>query len=269
MKLSSSYFHGVKLKSDSITEFALVESLFLPNQKNPEHWHEHPSFCVVLEGGFTETYRRNSFMCAPSTLLFYPGGEAHTECFHNLRTRCFVIDVNPSWLKRIIQGPSLISQPANFHGGKIPGLALKVYQEFRAMDKFSRLSIEGIMLEMLAELSRCSQRLRARQPTARIEFARELIHEHFSEPLTLSAIADLVGLHPVYLAQAFRKAYGNSVGEYVRRLRIEFACRQLSNIAIPVARIAAEAGFFDQSHFTRTFKRLMGMTPAEFRKSLR
>jgi AraC family transcriptional regulator len=269
MKLSSGHFHGIRLKSDSITEFALVESLFLPNQKNPEHWHEHPSFCVVLQGSFTETYRRNSFMCAPSTLLFYPGGEAHTECFHNLRTRCFVIEVKPSWLERITQGLSFIAHPANFHGGKIPGLAMKVYQEFHAMDKFSRLSIEGIMLEMMAELSRRSQQLRDSRPTARIELVRELIHEHFSEPLTLRAIADLVGLHPIFLAQAFRKAYGNSIGEYIRRLRIEFACRQLSNIAIPIARIAADAGFFDQSHFTRTFKRLMGMTPAEFRKKLR
>jgi AraC family transcriptional regulator len=190
------------------------------------------------------------------------------EDFHAGGTRCFIIEVQPSWLERLHQYSILVDRAANFHGGKIPGLAMRTYREFNALDQFSPMSIEGFMLEMVAEISRYSQRLRDGRPSARIELVRELIDERFSESLTLVAISELVGLHPVYVAQGFRKTYGSTVGEYTRRLRIEFACRELSKVDLSIARIAANAGFFDQSHFTRTFRRLMGVTPAEYRKTL-
>lgn len=268
MKMPSGHFCGIRLKSDLVSDFSFIESLYLPNQKYSRHSHERATLCLVLQGHFTETHGRNSLTCGPSTLLFYPAGEAHAECFHDLRTRCFVIEIKPSWLERLNQFSSLVDKPANFHGGKASGLAMRAYREFRALDEFSPLSIEGFMLEMVAEVSRYSQRLRNGRPIARIELVRELIHERFSESLSLVAISEIVGLHPVYLAQAFRKAYGSTVGEYTRKLRIESACHELSKLDIPIVTIAANAGFFDQSHFTRTFRRLVGITPAEYRKTL-
>jgi AraC family transcriptional regulator len=268
MKLPSGRFYGTRIKSGEAARFAFVEAAYLPNQVHPNHSHERSSFCLVLRGNFTETYGRDSLTCSASTLLFYPAGEVHMEHFHKAGTRCFIIEVQPSWLEQLRQYSILVDQAANFHGGKIPGLAMRAYQEFCALDEFSPLSIEGFMLEMIAEISRYSQRLRNGRPIARIELVRELIHERFSESLTLIAISELVGLHPVYVAQAFRKAYGSTVGEYTRRLRIESACRELSKLELPIARIAANVGFFDQSHFTRTFRRLVGVTPAEYRKTL-
>ena len=268
MRLSSGHFYGTRIKSNEAAELAFVETMYRPNQIHPKHSHEHASFCLVLQGNFTETHGRESLMCRPSTLLFYPAGEAHLEHFHDSATRCFIIQVQPSWLKRLRKYSILIDQAANFHGGMIPGLAMRAYREFRALDEFSPLSIEGFMLEMIAEISRYSQRTRNGRPIARIELVRELIHERFSDSLTLAAISELVGLHPVYVAQAFRKAYGSTVGEYTRRLRVESACRELSKLDLPIARIAVNVGFFDQSHFTRTFRRLVGVTPAEYRKTL-
>jgi AraC family transcriptional regulator len=267
MRMPSGHFCGIRLNSDLVSDFTFIESLHLPNQKHSKHSHERASLCLVLQGRFTETNGRQSLTCAPSTLLFYPAGEAHAESFHNLRTRCFVIEINPPWLERLDHFSGVVNQPANFHGGKASGLAIRVYKEFCALDEFSNLAIEGLLLEMMAEISRSTRQIQG-GPTARIELAKELVHAHFREPLTLAAIAEQVGLHPVYLAQAFRKACGCTVGEYVRRLRIEFACRELSNPDNPISKIAAAAGFFDQSHFTRTFKQLLGVTPAEFQREL-
>jgi AraC family transcriptional regulator len=78
-----------------------------------------------------------------------------------------------------------------------------------------------------------------------------------------------VGVHPDHLVHAFRRQYHCTVGEYVRQLRIEFACRQITSSDMPLAEIAVEAGFADQSHFTKTFKRLVGMTPSEFQRHSR
>ena len=267
MKMPSGHFCGIRLKSNLVSDFTFIESLYPPNLKYSKHSHEHTSLCLVLQGHFTETYGRNSLSCAPSTLLFYPAGEAHAESFHDLGSRCFVIEIKPSWFERLDQFSRVINQPANFQGGRASGLAVRIYQEFCALDAFSNLAIEGLLLELVAEISRGSRRIQG-QAAPRIELVKELIHAHFREPLTLTTIAEQVGLHPVYLAQAFRKACDCTVGEYVRGLRVEFACRELSNPDNPISKIAAAAGFFDQSHFTRTFKQLMGVTPAEFRKGL-
>jgi AraC family transcriptional regulator len=76
-------------------------------------------------------------------------------------------------------------------------------------------------------------------------------------------------VHPVHLAQTFHKTYRCTVGDYVRKLRIEYACRELATSTKPIVDIALAAGFCDQSHFTRTFKRAIGAAPFQYRESLR
>jgi AraC family transcriptional regulator len=78
-----------------------------------------------------------------------------------------------------------------------------------------------------------------------------------------------VGVHPVHLAQAFHKSYYCTVGDYVRQLRIEYARHELVASETPIIQIALAAGFCDQSHFTRTFKRIVGVAPSQYRESLR
>jgi AraC family transcriptional regulator len=269
MKMPFGHFCGIRLKCDHISDFTFVESLYLPGQRHARHSHERATLCLVLQGSFTQTYGRNSLECSPATLLYYPAGEAHADTFHNLRTRCFVIELNPSWLARFNQLSNLINEPASFRGGKASGFALRVFQEVRARDEFSHLSIEGLLLETVAEISRGTRKVRSGQPTGRLELVTELVQSNLQRPLTLVEIANHAGMHPVSLAQAFRKTFGCTIGEYVRRLRVEFACRELTNQERPISEIADAAGFFDQSHFTRTFKRFLGITPAEFRKQLR
>jgi AraC family transcriptional regulator len=93
------------------------------------------------------------------------------------------------------------------------------------------------------------------------------LHEQFAENVTLAELAKMVGVHPVYLASSFRKQYGCTVGEYRQRLRIEFACRELAKDHSSLAQIALAAGFANQAHFSRTFKRVTGTTPAKYRTS--
>jgi AraC family transcriptional regulator len=82
----------------------------------------------------------------------------------------------------------------------------------------------------------------------------------------VAEIARAAGVHPVYLARTFREHHGMTIGEYVRKLRIEHACRLISTTGAPLSEIALAAGFCDQSHFSRTFKRVTGSSPAEYRR---
>ncbi|TML40685.1 MAG: helix-turn-helix transcriptional regulator [Actinobacteria bacterium] len=104
---------------------------------------------------------------------------------------------------------------------------------------------------------------------ARLRSAEELLRARLSDRLGLGELAETVGVHPAYLARAFRAHYGLSVGEYGRRLRLAWAAAELAGGETPLAEIATEAGFADQSHFTRVFKRHVGATPARYRERTR
>ncbi len=86
----------------------------------------------------------------------------------------------------------------------------------------------------------------------------------FSRPTSEDASANLVRD-----AQAASLEHGCSVGEYVRRRRLEYVRRKLVDLELPLAQIAIDAGFADQSHLTRIFKRFTGMTPGRYRTFLR
>jgi AraC family transcriptional regulator len=73
-------------------------------------------------------------------------------------------------------------------------------------------------------------------------------------------------VHPVYLARAFRRHYAQSIGSFMLQSRLRLAMHRLVTTAEPIARIALECGFADQSHLTRLLHRETGSTPARFRR---
>jgi AraC family transcriptional regulator len=200
-------------------------------------------------------------------VVFHPAGEEHAVEFHEEPVRIFRVDLDELWLNLVRDYSTVLDSPAVFEGGQPAGLALRLYREFQSADSAAPLAIKGLALEVLAEASRRGTTSATRTPPLWLRRAQDMIRERFAETLTLGAIADAVAVHPVHLARAFRRVHGCSIGEYVRRLRVDFACRALSNSALPLAAIAISAGFADQSHFTGVFRRQTGLTPLSFRKT--
>jgi AraC family transcriptional regulator len=82
-------------------------------------------------------------------------------------------------------------------------------------------------------------------------------------------LADELGRHPAYLARAFRAAYGRPVGTYLREVRVRRAAELLGGTETAIAEVALRVGFVDQSHLTRWFVRLVGLSPAAYRAKVR
>jgi AraC family transcriptional regulator len=259
------HLYGKMLRRNEAAGFVLQESVYAPGLKVPMHSHEQSGFCFVLRGNFERVYERKSQTCRPADLSFHPSGENHSERFYDSRVHLFSIQVSRHWLSRVHDYSIKLYDSAVFSGGVLSQLATRVYVEFRRMDEVSALAIEGLTLEIMAEAAR--QCLPTDNRAARwLKQARELLHEKFNEPLTLTGIAGEVGIHPVHLARVFRYYYQQTVGEYVRHLRIEYARRELSATNKPLSEIALSAGFSSQSHFSTVFKRQVGLTPAEYRR---
>jgi AraC family transcriptional regulator len=73
-------------------------------------------------------------------------------------------------------------------------------------------------------------------------------------------------VHPARLARGFRHVWGESVGERLRRLRLEAARDALARPGSDLAEVAHACGFADQSHLTRAFRRAFGLTPGAYRR---
>ena len=182
---------------------------------------------------------------------------------------CFVIELKDDWLTRSRNKQYVLDNSTTFQGGMPAWFAARIYNEYRNMDQLSPLAIEGLVLELIAETSRRSLRKAEAQPPRWLAQAQEFLHSHFSEPVSLSDVAKTVDIHSVHLARAFRQHYRCSIGEYVRKLRIDFASQEIMATDDAFTKIAMSAGFYDQSHFTRTFKRQTGLTPTEYRTAFR
>ncbi len=96
----------------------------------------------------------------------------------------------------------------------------------------------------------------------------EKLTVEYSERLTLDELSEEAGVHPVYLSRVFRKCTGEGIGEHVHRLRVRAACEQMLEPEISLAEIGLATGFADQSHFTRTFRKVTGVSPGRFREIL-
>lgn len=89
------------------------------------------------------------------------------------------------------------------------------------------------------------------------------------KPPTVVELAELAGVHPVYLARAFRRQFGCSIRDYRRAVRVRRAAEMLAGDTLPISAVAASLDFFDQSHLCRDFKAEMNVSPAEYRAIVR
>jgi AraC family transcriptional regulator len=262
-RLAPGSFYGEVIRSQRVAGFTLAESVYEPETRLPAHGHDCAFFYLVLEGASTETYGRRTRAGVASTLVFHPAGETHANHWHGSGGRCFHIELAAGTLERLRCYSRAMDDPAEFHGGPPVWLATRLYDEFRRMDDLAPLAMEALALEIAVVSARPPAMAESRAPRW-LEDARDLLHARFSDSLSLAEIAAAAGVHPAHLARAFRRHYRVSVGEYLRRLRIDFACRQIASTEAPLVEIALAAGFTDQSHFCKTFKQLVGVPPTLF-----
>ena len=98
--------------------------------------------------------------------------------------------------------------------------------------------------------------------------ALQHIEQHLGQPLSLAELAEVASLSVWRFATVFRQQMGLSPHRYICRLRVELA-QALIRAGMPPATVASEAGFYDQSHLSRHFKNLCGMTPGQYLSSAR
>lgn len=257
------------VKETELIGFSLTESVYPANLRMPRHTHSGAHISFIFQGSYTERHQKQAWECKTYTLVFHPFGLTHSLDFDDTETRIFTVEVKPRWIDYVCEKPEVLNRPSHFYGGLPVSLASRLFYESRHTDAATPLAMEGLILEMIAAAANDPLTRSERNNSRWCSQAKEILHAHFAEHLTIENIAKTVDVHPAHLARAFRQQTGCTIGEYLRRLRVEFASNQLASTEAALCDVAAAAGFSDQSHFSRTFKSYIGVTPGEYRKIIR
>jgi AraC-like DNA-binding protein len=96
--------------------------------------------------------------------------------------------------------------------------------------------------------------------------AIEHIHQHFDEPLRLTTLANIAGMSVYQFDQRIRSLFRVTAGQFLVKVRIEAACKRLTRTNDPIATIALDCGYSDQSAFSRQFRQVVGISPLAYRR---
>jgi AraC family transcriptional regulator len=203
--------------------------------------------------------------CGPGSLVFEPPGELYGATISDAGSHCFTVAIAPTVFRTAFETVPDLARLEAPRSAPPSWLVFQLHTEMELGDDVAPVSVESTVLELLADLAGRPALEPRGAPPAWLERVRERIHDEFARTLSLAALVETAGVHRVHLARAFRRHYGCTIGDYIRRRRVEFASHRLTASSDRLSDIAFDAGFADQSHLTNTFRRLVGITPATFR----
>ncbi len=230
----------------------------------PRHEHANAYLCAVIAGRL-EVCAPRAMACDAGSLIAYPIGHAHSNRFDDRPGRCINIHLGSSWMDE----PS--TRAWFGHCRTLPRVArsaslAKLGRALAAGDTAAPLAAACAAIDLLADAMGASAR--ASRPKW-LERIVDIIEADLAHAPALGPLSAQIGVHPAHVARLFRIAYGETIGEYVRRRRVEEADRALTGSDRPLSEIAIASGFADQSHFTRVYRRHHGISPGVRRRNCR
>jgi AraC family transcriptional regulator len=245
------------------------EAVYQPRSCLSEHQHPSPFFTYVLRGDFVEQAGQQARRCVRGAVIFHPQHESHANLVGTDGTASLNVEVmEEAWRELTADLVPACDMVGRVLSGDTEWMALAVWREFHHDDPASALALDEAVA-MLCAAVRTAKSRGAFEPHQRLDRCTEYLRARATATPSLAEVARIAGVHPMHLAKLFRKRFGYSMGEFLRRQRIAWACEQLSRDVGTISSIAADAGFADHAHFTRTFRRLTGCSPQWYRQHVR
>jgi AraC-like DNA-binding protein len=238
----------------------------------PKHWHDEIHFCAYSAGSGYLGYGGNSQLVVEGDLIVMPPGVVHENWVDAAGGIGFFGAYMDMALLRRGLAQICEGEPKVPEFRELSIRDARVQRNFRAMcaeaGDDNPLKQEEMLLEFLSSLvAHCAvdskPAVRAGDEPVAVRRAREYIGEHFHRTISLAELGHLTGLSAFHLHRVFSRQTGMPPHAYQTQLRINRA-KQLLRQLRSLSEVALMTGFADQSHFTRHFRRLVGVTPGRF-----
>ncbi|MBL1138366.1 MAG: AraC family transcriptional regulator [Armatimonadetes bacterium] len=256
----------------SVTEVELLYAKYV-HFSFDKHYHEEYALGVVETGIHAFWYRGGFHTGSPGQIVTYQPGEIHNGQAGSdeiWRYRMFYISAD--YIRQLCDDHHLPAGTTPFLNQTIIEDATTAYwlrrlhQEFEAQSLTleRQVLLNYILTDFLLRYSDTTLPIPAKTHEAKsIQQVIAYIHAHFLEDITLDELAQVAHLSKSYLIRAFRNLVGLSPYSYLVQVRLNQA-RLLLRQGHPISQVAQDTGFADQSHFTRYFRRALGVTPGQY-----
>lgn len=235
------------------------------------HWHEHMELFYFLEGEGLYTCNGNTYSVKSGDMIVVNSTQIHTLTnTSSIRYGCILFYPSFFWdisleqsvsIKNFIQNDPFVREQCE-----------KIFSEQTTKLYGYDVMIKGLSTTLLCYLIR---HYPAKQNKSRGTSTEQLqkehllfdyIAKHYRESITTADLARFCHVTESYFCRFFKKHFGRTPTTYLNEYRIDKAVQQLRNTQDSITTIALEIGYTDISYFTKTFKKIMGITPKEFRK---
>lgn len=256
---------GAMTKRQMGCGLTLSEHVYPSGLRVENHRHDSSYLTFFVAGSHFQRLKGSNEQSQPGTVRFLPGEEPHAEEYREVVPCVHLhIKIDPTELGELEERILSQLRPGRLASPNVTPLFTRIYQEFKNWDDLSPIAIRSLFTELVINEHR-SARTQMKNPAwmSRIE---DLLRDRFAEHVSLQELSQVSGVHAVQVCRQFRVSHGCTIGEFVRRLRVERASKLLASTQIPLAEIAFMIGCTDQSHFSRMFKLHIGLTPGNHRR---
>jgi AraC family transcriptional regulator len=247
----------------------LHDHFYAPSTVLAAHGHDKAFLSLVLSGAYSTRSGGTETPYTPGLAVYHGAQHEHRVSVGNRAVRAMTVEISGALMQRLRDTGAREPAPLLHLRGSLAWLCGRVYEESLRWSPASPLVLEGLVLELLGGLGKADGPAGDAFEPRWLRRVEELVRSDLDRALTVERIAERVGVHPVHLSRTWRRFRGLSIGESVQRARIDQACRRIAAGSEPLADLALALGFADQSHFSRVFKRVTGMTPGAFRRQTR
>lgn len=255
---------GEVLDRKKIGSFVFVNHHYPKLAERASHSHPWLHLTIVRQGSYCRKLGRRTDNYQAGSLTFLQTNDSHTDSYAP-GSKCLHV-VIPSEVEERLVCDFAVPGPARQIPPSLSArFSIALQSEFKRADSGSPLIVEALLSDLLSRhlhiiRDRCSARPRW------LGSLLDYLDDTFGQDWSLQNMAAEMGVHPVYLCRTFSEHFDCTLGEYIRKQRVLRAWQLLAIGDSTLAEIASQAGFADQSHFTRAFKNHFGITPGEWRR---
>jgi AraC family transcriptional regulator len=261
MRLEPGMFLGRLLHLRACGGLTLTHYEYAAGVDLPWHEHERAYLSFPLSGGYEERHGAASCECSAGRAVFHPSGERHADRFVGEGASIFSVELDDASTEQLRDAGIVTDRRIDLQSAGTVRRAEVLLRLATHGDVVPPARLDAAAIELLASLpSRAAERVAPRWMRCVID----ALHASPRRP-ALSELASVAGVHPVHLARTFRQIQGCSIGNYVRKLRLDRAITLIESASMPLADVALTCGFADQSHLNREFRRITGVTPSRWR----
>lgn len=255
-----SQYTFTEIRNDNNISMRFWDFRYIPGEKFPFHYDGHSRISIVLNGRLKEKAGQSEIFAQAFSVVVKPGDVWHSNEFGPDGARLLSVVFPPDFLSDS-SGEPVFQHWQWYHSNQVARATSRYLQRLRLTDDPASETID-----FLAALSPRPASHFTKATPDWLELVSEQIRDQPEVNYSVQELASSIGVHPVYMARAFRKYFDCGVKEYIHRNRLRNIISSLTDTKQPLVEVALESGYADQSHMSRFFKQATGMSPGAFRE---